>query len=296
MKEREALQKIANKNNQPLATTINGLRTQLRFVLNIATEALKEPTESGIPSDKDLDFDSQYQKLFNAIADSGGTPLESEMQDIISIVHRDFPIEPTERCYSEEEVIGFGIWLGEKYWFNLSTYKWECRNEEGLYEVLDSKRLIELYIQSLSQPIEPKSVEEVRTYTYRELERFGVYLMSGDYIHTITNNKELVEHCKKQAQAFTEFADSKLPSLEPNQTEAEKVLEKYFPNPDDLVNGRVKNVIIKAMEEYATLARKQVIEEIEKWVNEKDFEQPFNNSASISVFDLITFLNNLNQQ
>ena len=45
LKEREALQKIANKNNQPLATTINGLRTQLRFVLNIATEALKEPTE-----------------------------------------------------------------------------------------------------------------------------------------------------------------------------------------------------------------------------------------------------------
>ena len=76
-------------------------------------------------------------------------------------------------------------------------------------------------------------------------------------------------------------------------TESEKVLEKYFPNPDDLVNGKVKNVIIKAMEEYASLSRKQVIEEIEKWVNEKDFEQPFNNSASISVFDLIAFLNNL---
>lgn len=33
----------------------------------------------------------QYQPLFNAIYDSGGTPLESEMQDIIRIVHRDFP-------------------------------------------------------------------------------------------------------------------------------------------------------------------------------------------------------------
>lgn len=76
-------------------------------------------------------------------------------------------------------------------------------------------------------------------------------------------------------------------------TESEKVLEKYFPNPDDLVNGKVKNVIIKAMEEYASLSIKQVIEEIEEWVNEKDFEQPFSNSASISVFDLITFLNNL---
>jgi len=57
--------------------------------------------------------------------------------------------------YSEDEVIGFGIWLGEKYWFNLSTYKWECRNEEGLYEVLDSKQLMELYRQSL----QPKTEE-----------------------------------------------------------------------------------------------------------------------------------------
>jgi len=63
--------------------------------------------------------------------------------------------------YSEDEVIGFGIWLGEKYWFNLSTYKWECRNEEGLYEVLDSKQLMELYRQSL----QPKTEED----TYRRI-------------------------------------------------------------------------------------------------------------------------------
>ena len=178
-KYKEALQKIANKNNQPLATTINGLRTQLRFVLNIATEALKEPTEP--------------------------------------------------RMFSEEEV---------------------------------------------------------RTYTYRELERFGVYLMSGDYIHTITNNKELVEHCKKQAQAFTGLADYE--SIEPNQTEAEKVLEKYFPNPDDLVNGRVKNVIIKAMEEYASLTRKQVIEEVEEFVDERS-----NRLDSISHLVLLKYLQTL---
>ena len=111
------------------------------------------------------------------------------------------------------------------------------------------KFAVSIATEALKEPTEPRmfSEEEVRTYTYRELERFGVYLMSGDYIHTITNNKELVEHCKKQAQAFTGLADYE--SIEPNQTEAEKVLEKYFPNPDDLVNGRVKNVIIKAMEE-----------------------------------------------
>ena len=63
-------------------------------------------------------------------------------------------LQSESRMYSEEEVIGFGIWLGEKYWFNLSTYKWECRNEEGLYEVLDSKQLMELYRQSLKPKTE----------------------------------------------------------------------------------------------------------------------------------------------
>ena len=168
--------------------------------------------------------------------------------------------EPTEpRMYSEEEVINI-------------VDKWVRYQEE----VGDGKSIsLKEFIQSLS-PKEGK--EKVRTYTYRELECFGIYLMSGDYIHTITNNKELVEHCKKQAQAFTGLADYE--SLEPNQTEApketiealaEKVLEKYFPNPDDLVNGRVKSVIVKAMEEYASLARKQVIEEIEEWVKKEWF-------------------------
>ena len=141
-------------------------------------------------------------------------------------------------------------------------------------------------IQSLS-PKEGK--EKVRTYTYRELEWFGIDLMSGDYIHTITNNKELVEHCKKQAQAFTDYE-----SLEPNQTEAEKVIEKYFPNPDDLVNGRVKGVIVKAMEEYASLARKQVIEEIEGWMNElkKNSTEPITHLA-IPYTILLTKLSKL---
>lgn len=81
------------------------------------------------------------------------------------------------------------------------------------------KHLSNRNIQSLS-PKEGK--EEVRTYTYRELEWFGVYLMSGDYIHTITNNKELVECCKKQAQAFTDLADYESLSqpIEPTKYEA----------------------------------------------------------------------------
>jgi len=33
-----------------------------------------------------------YQRLFNAIASTNGTALQSEMDEIISIVHKDFPI------------------------------------------------------------------------------------------------------------------------------------------------------------------------------------------------------------
>ena len=113
-------------------------------------------------------------------------------------------------------------------------------------------------------------------------------------IAKLNSNYKLVDAVSIATEALEQSEPTE--ELQPKETiEAlsEKVLEKYFPNPDDLVNGRVKNVIIKAMEEHASLAKKQVIDEIEKWVNEKDFEQPFNNSASISVFDLVTFLNNL---
>ena len=113
-------------------------------------------------------------------------------------------------------------------------------------------------------------------------------------IAKLNSNYKLVDAVSIATEALEQSEPTE--ELQPKETiEAlsEKVLEKYFPNPDDLVNGRVKNVIIKAMEEHASLAKKQVIDEIEKWVNEKDFEQPFLNSASISVFDLVTFLNNL---
>ena len=74
-------------------------------------------------------------------------------------------------------------------------------------------------------------------------------------------------------------------------TEAEKgkVID-YLLNQN---NGSYKDLAEDSFDEGYSLSRKQVIEKIEEWVNEKDFEQPFNNSASISVFDLITFLNNL---
>jgi len=39
----------------------------------------------------------------------------------------------------------------------------------------------------------------------QELEEFGIYLMSGDHIYTITNNRELCEYVKKEAERYTEI-------------------------------------------------------------------------------------------
>lgn len=58
---------------------------------------------------------------------------------------------------------------------------------------------------------------------------------------------------------------------------AEQILEKYFPAPDDLVDGKIKGVIVKAMEEYA----KQSWEPFEK--------EPVN-------FLLVNALRHLNEQ
>ena len=146
---------------------------------------------------------------------------------------------------------------------------------------MDINQEFQLFVEPILDPTKELS----------EQTKFGVF------IKPLSRTKAFLCYgSEDECQSYIRKVNEMYPDICKNTTEAEKVLEKYFPNPDDLVNGRVKNVIIKAMEEYATLARKQVIEEIEKWVNEKDFEQPFNNSASISVFDLITFLNNLNQQ
>ena len=79
---------------------------------------------------------------------------------------------------------------------------------------------------------------------------------------------------------------NKQPNAEPNQTEAEKLLEKvcpvlFKPSTD------VKKAILAAMEEYASLARKQVIEEIEGYINQ------CNNGISISLLDFKTYLQTL---
>ena len=143
----------------------------------------------------------------------------------------------------------------------------------------------EITIQSLSQPIEPKPINKLNPPHIQEV------------IDGIRKVSEEIDGDKEKALQFLKDAGIE-PSLEPNQTEAEKgslrkiateiINKEYsFFTPDTR-----KKMVLSFCNGY-TLSRKQVIEEVEEWVNEKDFEQPFNNSASISVFDLITFLNNL---
>jgi len=151
--------------------------------------------------------------------------------------------EPTERCYSEEEVRKLII----------------DNIEDG---VLTANQLADKIIQSLSPTKEGK--EEVKP---------SVFPRSGEMRADVTIPNNTTDTKQNLLGQVGIIGASQLmfnrPPIEPNQTEAEKVIEKYFPNPDDLVNGRVKGVIVKAMEEYASLARKQVIDEIEEWVKEK---------------------------
>ncbi len=56
---------------------------------------------------------------------------------------------------------------------------------------------------------------EPRMFSYSELESFGINLMSGDYIHTINNNQELVQYCKKQAEHFIQSLSPK--GVKPNK-------------------------------------------------------------------------------
>jgi hypothetical protein len=133
MNHKEALQKIADF-FKPVPKDIieDELIDMLEEIGDIAFEALQSESEEGK-------------------TDKGWVALFSSEEEWVKYLQW----RKESRMYSEEEVIGFGIWLGEKHWFNLSTYKWECINEEGLYKVLDSKQLMELYRQSL----QPKTEE-----------------------------------------------------------------------------------------------------------------------------------------
>lgn len=71
---------------------------------------------------------------------------------------------------------------------------------------------------------------------------------------------------------------------------AEQVLRKYFPSPDDLVDGRVANVIIKAMEEYAkTVASNAFGDGWDKTTDEIIQSLPKPNNEQVSKEEMFEF-------
>ena len=55
------------------------------------------------------------------------------------------------------------------------------------------------------------------------LEKFGIYLMSGDHIYTITNNHDLCEYVKREAQRYIEI----YLNLEPIELPSDEEIEDY---------------------------------------------------------------------
>ena len=276
---KEALQKINS-----ICVEIKGLYPQkVDEITSIATEALEQ-------SEPRMFSESQVLRIMERVdTEAGQTDKIGEW----------FHVHGSDKKYTTKKILDLLIQ-------SLSPKEGkgeDCEHchGDGIYIDGDNNRL-ECPVCDKGKPTEPNQTEAVNDdrLVIVELPYSVCTNFEGSYA---TSSATKCKWCgweewqHKEFKKFSLLPETSNPiatdhtTLEPNQTEVEKVLEKYFPNPDDLVNGRVKNVIIKAMEEYASLARKQVIEEIEEWVNEKDFEQPFSNSASISVFDLITFLN-----
>lgn len=264
-KERIALENILKEVKKVIPKRIdieNTTNVVLYNCLHIAQQALStEVTEpSGIPSDKDLDFDSQYQKLFNAIADSGGTPLESEMQDIIRIVHRDFPIsEP--KMFSEEEVkelLYHGVIQGCDHW-----------EENGCTQRFSAEYIVNKFLS-----ISPKEGKE-------------------------TDKEKLIRLSNGQVSNFYERAMQRKLEPNQTEAEKEADLEQIIIdqinqsyNEHKGSNEAVQDAayyIAKMIESKLSLARNQVIEELKEWVKFHNYGQ----ERIIFVKDILEYLQTL---
>ena len=60
---------------------------------------------------------------------------------------------------------------------------------------------------------------------------------------------------------------------------AEEILSSYFPEPDDLVSGRVRVILVKAMKEYANQLKPPTMTE-EELRKEAEREYPYPNGGS----------------
>ena len=64
-----------------------------------------------------------------------------------------------------------------------------------------TKSNIQIIIDHVDRYFESPSEDDKR-FTLQDMQDFGIYLMDGDYIHTITNRKELVEYVRKLSSDF----------------------------------------------------------------------------------------------
>jgi len=229
----------------------------------IATEALQSESESnGIPSDKDLDFDSQYQKLFNAIADSSGTPLESEMQDIIRIVHRDFPLNSHKRMYSEEEIrfawVNSGLDQNKFFWFlrNQNKKEQELQSLKPKTEEVD-KDLLNYDLSDQPKEFKDGLVKGMVDIVIEQLMRTFYSLGFNDGFSAEVQNGVNGDKFR--------FYFKKLPLKEqPTSPSIEKMAEERYPN-EILLNQFRRSAFIEGYKANNSL------DELDKWVREERY-------------------------
>ena len=151
----------------------------------------------------------------------------------------------------------------------------------------------QIKLKTMEEPVTPALAQEFQLFVEPILDptkELSEQTKFGVFIKPLSRTKAFLCYgSEDECQSYIRKVNEMYPDICKNTTEAEKVLEKYFPNPDDLVNGRVKSVIVKAMEQYASLSRKQVIEEIEEWAKFNNYGQ----ERIIFLKDLLEYIKTL---
>ena len=242
------------------------------------------------------------QKIVNQPKEVVENGYYGNFEDIIHIAEEALK-EPTERCYSEEEIN------------KISNAKYKT---DYKYIGLDSCKvdILETYIQSLSPKKgkeESSKIDIVETRLNQE--RVGYQNLKKvfyiDYVRQFVNSYLDEEiSISRLCEVLNEDAHNAYvqptKAIEPNQTEAEKEdkFEKYLDD-EITLNLSDKKSIERVKWYYQTyfkgklghsLARKQVIEEIEEWAKENTESvenQSGDRGGAIWTSELLTYLQTL---
>ena len=202
--------------------------------------------------------------------------------------------QPTERCYSEEEVANMKAALITAK--NRMEEDAKCWGESGLLPedvvysaICEAIRYDGAKTEFPSQPIEPmqflaNQAQELKM-GYEPTEEVSSKDTHKHFWGLVEDNIQCLYCGASKENGFKH--------TEPNQTLAEKILEDacpvlFKPNTD------VRKAILKAMEEYASLGRTTTIQEIEEWAKANFFTLG-GDQKYIDIKDLLTKLNNLKQ-